>query len=367
MQMIVGRSALNYWMGKYVETTDLDIWKTGDEESVYKTEQRLDISIMPKKVMSLFDTNSYRLGYACPKDLLAIKLSHMQYDIFWKKHKQDALFLKGITKGVYNEKLYSILVEHWKHEFGTKDYLSLYKTKDEFFDDFVAKEYEHDDLHIYVSRKGKPVYTLCLKDGQSVFIDKNKFDNLEYSAKIRMFQEEIAVIALERWIIPSIKSGKEIIPISVAWNKSLHKTITALTKGWASEFIIHNLEHYLHPLKGDILNALSILNLKEKYMSKKIDFEDFKVLLEEKYNAYPDNYGFYYSGMIRDGDENVGVKLVDREGGGEGGAEDCYSILEIDGVFYQVTYNYYSYVGYEFDYAEVTIVTPKQKTITVYE
>lgn len=367
MQMIVGRSALNYWMGKYVETTDLDIWKTGDEELVNKTDQRLDVCLIPKKIMSLFDTNSYRLGYACPADLLAIKLSHMQYDIFWKKHKQDALFLKQITKGVYNEKLYTALVEHWKYEFGTKDYLSLYRTKDEFFDDFVAKEYEHDDLHIYVARNGKPVYTSCLKDGQSVFIDKNKFDNLYFSDKIRMFQEEVAVIALERWVIPSIKSGKGIIPITVAWNKSLHKTVTALTKGWASEFIIHNLEHYLHPIKDDMLNALSILNLKEKYMSKEIDFEDFKVLLEEKYNTNPDNYGFDYYEILLEGAEDIGIKLVDQEGGGEGGAENCTSILEIDSIFYEVSYNYYSHQGYEFDYASVKIVTPKQKTVTVYE
>lgn len=190
-------------------------------------------------------------GIATLTDILAIKMSHLSWDIFWWKHVQDILFLRSQGVSV-NEELYNALKEHWKVEHGNKDYLSLYRTKDEFFDDFVPKQWEHDYLHTLVAQNSVPVYESCLKEGHDVYIDKQKFDMLHHDQKVRMFKEEIAVIALERWVIPS----KQNIPICHAWSKSLHKTVTALTKGWASEFIIENIEEFLQPLHQEMLKAL---------------------------------------------------------------------------------------------------------------
>jgi len=67
--------------------------------------------------------------------------------------------------------------------------------------------------------------------------------------------------------------------------------------------------------------------------------------------------------------ERCNIKEVEREGGGEGGGEYCYSVYSIFDKFVRFEYSYYSYQGYDMDCAEATlrIVTPKEKTIIVYE
>jgi hypothetical protein len=44
----------------------------------------------------------------------------------------------------------------------------------------------------------------------------------------------------------------------------------------------------------------------------------------------------------------VDVTLVDQDGGGEGGAEDCHSVLKIGGKFLKFHYSYQSYSGFCF-------------------
>jgi len=53
----------------------------------------------------------------------------------------------------------------------------------------------------------------------------------------------------------------------------------------------------------------------------------------------------------------------------EGEGEYCYSVIRIGDKFFKAEWSYYSYNGCDFDYIEDTIkeVTPKEKTITVYE
>ena len=105
----------------------------------------------------------------------------------------------------------------------------------------------------------KPIYIECLKDGQDVAIDKNKFDGMLHDKKVKMFREEMCVIALERWVIHSRNS----IPFTHAYHKSLHKTITRLTKGWASEFICENLESFVRPDNKEVEYAIDYLKQKE--------------------------------------------------------------------------------------------------------
>lgn len=114
----------------------------------------------------------------------------------------------------------------------------------------MKKEYDHDFLHELVAHPNKPVYTLCLKDGQDVAIDRLKFEQLPFKQQVKMFREEINVIACERWLIPTKDSG--IISFRQAYSKSLHKTVTALTKGWASRFICENMEEFIRPNRGEV-------------------------------------------------------------------------------------------------------------------
>lgn len=67
--------------------------------------------------------------------------------------------------------------------------------------------------------------------------------------------------------------------------------------------------------------------------------------------------------------EEFGYEHLDQEGGGEGGAENCYGVFKLKGKIYKSEYGYRSYVGYYYDdiLEDLREVQPVQKTITVYE
>jgi hypothetical protein len=60
---------------------------------------------------------------------------------------------------------------------------------------------------------------------------------------------------------------------------------------------------------------------------------------------------------------------VESEGGGEGEGEYCYGVIKVGEEYYKADWSYYSYDGCEYDGIESTVrvVTPKEKTIVVYE
>lgn len=375
--MIVGSSAWKFRVWQLtgdvsMKAQDIDIWNTySNERNPLKGVKGYDYCQMPKHVIDAFCTQSKKEQIATLEDLLAIKLSHLTYDIFWHKHLQGTLLLSHTLGGSYNQQLYLTLREHWKEEFGNKPYLSLYKTKDEFFDDFVPKQHEHDFLHSLVAFPEMPMYTTCLRANEEVMVDQQKFNLLNHSDKIRMFKEEIAVIALERWVLPSLTKGNNHpkILINEAWSKSLHKTVTALTKNWASEFIVLHIEEFLQPLSQSMMYVIEFFNLKEKYMADQISIDEFREILEEEFQkTYDDSgWGFEFHDALMEGYEDNGIELLEQDGGGEGGSENCYSVLLVNGVYYRVNYRYYSHIGFETDDATVTIVTPREKTIIVYE
>ena len=78
--------------------------------------------------------------------------------------------------------------------------------------------------------------------------------------------------------------------------------------------------------------------------------------------------------LIVDGDDDAFVtanpelkfKLILQEGGGEGGAEDCRSVFKVGDQYFMVNYNYYSYNGFDFDYASITEVEPYEKIVIDY-
>lgn len=259
MKIIVGSGAahknLESFKRKY--GSDIDAWTDNDTE--LEKGKKLDYNLMPQEIMLAFQESSKVQGYATLDDLYTIKLSHLPYDIFWHKHKADAMVFKMKYGAKVNQDLYALLKAHWKEFHGNKPFLSLYRTKDAFFDDYVPKEYDHDYLHELVAYPNAPVYTKCLKDGQQVAIDKSKFDALPFTEQVKMFREEITVIANERWILNPACRGK--IPYLAAWGKSVHKTVTALTKGWASEFICENLEYFEKPNRDEVRHLHQTLGI----------------------------------------------------------------------------------------------------------
>ena len=232
--MIIGSSAAYYHGLTSTHPMDFDRFyvEGGDVLSG-------DSHSLPESIYNSINTIE---GFITKDHLYTLKCSHLQWDIKWQKTKTDVLSYK--YQGCQlDEKLYNSLVEYWKGLHGDKSFLSLKKSKDGFFEDFVEYVYDHDYLHEVVAGgfNREPLYNKCLKDGEEVLTDALKFNNMSFEEQVAMFREEIAVIAFERWIVHG----------DVGWFKahsmSLKKTVTNLTKGWASDFIVKNLEHFVKP------------------------------------------------------------------------------------------------------------------------
>lgn len=83
-----------------------------------------------------------------------------------------------------------------------------------------------------------------------------------------------------------------------------------------------------------------------------------------------DDYNYQFDEFVMHGDygvEGVGIEHIEQDGGGEGGGEDCYSVIKVDDVFYKFEYDYRSYEGYTFDDPEPQVVSPVQRLVTFYE
>jgi len=388
--ILVGSLALSWWCRlhdipfdrKY--DPDVDVWVNKGEE--YGLEG-CDVSEIPKEIMDMIPTHEGPFYHTATLDALyTIKLSHMGWDIQWDKHKSDVLFMRKIGAWLIPQ-LYDALVEYWKKEHGNKDYLSLYKSKEEFFNDHVEYVFDHDFLHDLVAHPYVPVYRLVLRDGHGVAIDQNKFEDLPYRLKLRMFREEISVIAAERWLINPRTSGK--IHWMKAYNMALKKTVTSLTKNWATDFILQNLEYFVVPEYSYFDHLVKTMKFEGVKFMKNVSRDDLdKMYRELAEAAYLSNRTYFEKcyGELEDFLEytdtwvneqimdefydcrNVpGFKFLEQHGGGEGGAEDCYSVFQYKDKYYKVFYSYYSYHGYSVDRYEVCEVKPVEKLITVYE
>lgn len=397
--IIVGSSAAKYWWEDWRDPSDLDVWVSEILHDIG------DMHVLPTNILNSVEAFD---GYATPDALYTIKLSHLGWDSHaWEKHKMDVLAMEKRGCKLIAP-LYDALLSYWKGELGNKDFLSLSQNKEDFFTDKVKYDFDHDWLHSVVSYPNPPVYSLVLRDEEDVLIDKNKWDNLPFELKVRMFREEMAVIAMERWVIPS---GNKVSWYK-AWRWALRKTITSLTKGWATCFIVRNLRQFIVPDYNYFRNILEEFN-----MSEKVDLAPFEKLLElgvepKDYEGegelsalvyhlcegevtlsdevldvkWPDSNGRDYNDpqlkeerrAYFDARENKldsileevgGYEQLAQEGGGEGGSEYCYGVFRLWNKVYRAEYSYYSYDGHHYYGILDTLreVKPKQKTVTVYE
>lgn len=373
--IIVGSKALERFELNRKPVADIDRWWQEGEIKIGKE----DDVVIPVDIYNLVETVD---GYATPNSIYTIKCSHFAWDIKWEKTKNDILWLKA-NGCELNLPLYYALKKHWSNIHGNKDYLSLAKGKDKFFNDYVYYKYDHDYLHTLVSYPNEPMYKSVLKDNEEVLTDKDKFDKLFLDDKIRLFREEITVIAIERWLL-SEKSQ----PITwfEAYLKALKKVIIDLTKNWASDFIIFNIDKFVKPDYKYFEYCLNKLEMNNMVDTKEI--EEFLnsiydgVGLDDKSVYFLASGGMYHKRFLKPNlaemktsdliiylEQTFGYTLVIKEGGDEGGSGYCYGVFELKGRFYKVEWSYYSDDGDNYDSAldTLTEVKPKQKLITVYE
>jgi hypothetical protein len=252
--LVVGSTALSYAGVLFRDPKDVDFWYS-DEPAMLGDGKQIPQNIIDAVPYAI---NHYApfVRYATPDAVYTIKCSHLPWDIHWEKTANDIIHLKRLGCKI-DEKLWWLLYEYWQTVHGDKSFLSLDKNKDDFFNDYVPKVYDHDFLHEIVALPNTPVYKEVLKDKEEVLIDKIKFFELPKEKQIQMFKEEIYVIAIERYLLTNgIQYGRH-----KAYKEAVKKTITNLTKNWASLFIADNLEKFLRNTDKTWYN--NFLNLTE--------------------------------------------------------------------------------------------------------
>lgn len=371
---IVGSYALvlqNYG----ISHSDIDIWYSDQKPKIDKyVSVPVDYKKMPQHILDYFTSFNPTID-----ELYTIKCSHLGWsNPKWSKHKHHALMMKKNGAQLIPD-FYEALKQYWETELGDKSFLSLDKNKEKFFQDHVNYLFDHDELHLEVASPKLPVYISALKDNNEVLLCKEKFNSLSISQKHKMFEEEIITIALERWMLNPywIKKG---ISIDKAHSLSVQKTITNLTKNWACDYIIQNLEIFSSPNYATyykVINKFLDSKQKEKYMKNKKTIEFLQQSLNElnlNFPEYPlELDSFIYQAceghLSSDKKKFLNYTHLTQDGGGEGGAEDCYGVFQIGDKIFKAEYFYQSYNGHQIDNIQNTVreVAPKERTIIVYE
>jgi hypothetical protein len=158
--------------------------------------------------------------------LYTLKISHLFWDINWSKHMFDVQFLK--KKGCTLDKnLFFELYYFWNNYHIKNKRSDLKMSAEDFFDNSIKCEYEHDYLHTILNPI--PIYTKILKG--EVDVCENKFNNLSYEDKLNLVIEEVAVMSYERY---------RHLDYRIAYSKMLKKFIINHAPLWEALFIIDN-------------------------------------------------------------------------------------------------------------------------------
>lgn len=172
-----------------------------------------------------------------PLGMMLMKRSHLHRPIDFEKHIRDYHFLKTRLSDQIDDDYLSLLAKRTaetKLKYGDK-HPSLKQGKKEFFDDYVSKKYEHDDIHYATCYYNEPIYERLKLDKDTVFCQRDLWEKLSHEDQIRCVREEAFVIAIERKLIPKPK-----FPPSFAFGWALFRICTTLTSGWFRDFAIEN-------------------------------------------------------------------------------------------------------------------------------
>lgn len=191
-------------------------------------------------------------------ELLTLKVSHIFWDISWNKHMFDIQFL--IDKGhKIDMELFNELYDYWTMYHGEVKRSDLNKTAEEFFNNAVKCEYDHDYLHTLI--KEVPTFNKVLKDGAEVDVSEDKFNALSFEEKCDLVFEEVYVMAYERM-------GN--LDYREAYSRMLKKFIINHAPIWEALFIIQNFK-VLHKPK---INYKKLIDSKLYELNRKIERPD---------------------------------------------------------------------------------------------
>lgn len=197
--------------------------------------------------------------FADPDILLTLKVSHAHWDIKWEKTMYDIHFLQR-HGCVLNMEVYHELFKVWTAIHGKKR-VNMNKSMDEFFQDAVKREYDHEYLHELVAFYDRPIHEVLRPDHGTAWCSEEKFNALTHEDQVRCVLEEIMATAIER---SALKDGDVTSKKRVAMSKAHKQLATSMTTGWFARFLILNRDELLfkkvHEWMPQVNKALSVLN-----------------------------------------------------------------------------------------------------------
>lgn len=175
--------------------------------------------------------------------LMLLKKAHLHRNLGFEKHIRDYHALKTLFSDKVTDMHLSATAELRRQTikaFGDRT-PSLNKSKSDFFDDYVTKVYDHDDIHRATCYGDTPLFERLKPAGEnSVWCSKSLWGELSHEDKIKCVREEGFVIAIERFLLPAYLAQKPVMPQIFAFDKAITKICTTLTSGWFREFAQEN-------------------------------------------------------------------------------------------------------------------------------
>lgn len=258
--LIIGSMAARYWYPDFPrQPKDIDLFVPSGS-AIDLQNRYFDLNGAKGDIFAHSDLDHWLAAnvtmsrFASPSELYTIKVSHSHWELpnkSWDKHMFDVVWLK--RRGArFLPELYDTLMVVWEQTHGRKK-MMLNRSKEDFFSDAVVRIYDHDSIHDSVAYGDRPMYTYVLKDGAEVDMDMAKVKALPLDDQVKLFREEVYATALERLVIPSGYTH----PPRAAYYWALRRTITSLTKGWSSLFMINRYEIFRTPDMDYVARHLS--------------------------------------------------------------------------------------------------------------
>lgn len=305
--LLIGSRAARFHFPEFRKPRDYDFIATSQEVDDFLSKFTYqDTSSHPKKRRAKVDVHGYKLNFefelaerypssaliykndmtsgyidkqlgiayrvAHPNTLYLLKKSHIIFNIHWDKNIYDYLFLKEKCNPEFalfgwRNKALRLRFDEIKSRIKSKE-MNFDRDNSDFFkrsEKFVNRVVEHDSLHYATCFYDKPLFLSAKDDVTKASLSKEKVRQMSHIQKIRMIQEEIMALSLERYIIPCMMAKK---PYNA---RGAYQKVAAK--------MVHNyLPYFLRYFAAD--NFVEILDLKVDYVQLFLDrHPTFKKLL----------------------------------------------------------------------------------------
>lgn len=190
--------------------------------------------------------------YVAPLPVLAaIKRSHLWRDYQWDKHITH--YNKYLRQHL-DDSVQDFLQERTRltKEAYPQGNPNLNQSNEEFFDDAVAKVYDHDFIHELAAYYDKPLYTRLKRDDSKAWCEKDLWEALSLEDKRKCVAEECYVIATERFLVRHNWNYS----YKGAYLTALKKVCTTLTSGWFRDAALDNHPEIMALFDVNKLNSI---------------------------------------------------------------------------------------------------------------